>query len=309
MVNTILFVPTRICQAIPAAALIACSSLATGTVLGQGGFYFGVEVGPNSAGELESTVDGVNHPTRCDRLLYANPGDAPTDAACTDNQARSLLVNTFDGEIGFAAVFSLGYAWGNVRLEGEYAQRYRPGMTAPFQGAGGNAALSSKDSEWNELDLPSETISNLRFRQLFMNAFYDFAGESRWTPFVGIGAGVVQSRIGYGNRFVRKPELGNEDWQNAAEGTLSFLDATVEGFTLGYQAMAGFGYAIADQVSFTARVRWSRSHAVHEEDLRWTLIRSHEPVQADGRTPFETDVEFGPSSWIGLTLGLRVRHP
>ena len=35
----------------------------------QDGFYVGIEVGRANASTLTSVVTGVNHPTRCDRLL------------------------------------------------------------------------------------------------------------------------------------------------------------------------------------------------------------------------------------------------
>ena len=36
----------------------------------QDGFYVGLELGRAHASTLTSSVTGVNHPTRCDRLLY-----------------------------------------------------------------------------------------------------------------------------------------------------------------------------------------------------------------------------------------------
>ena len=56
---------------------------------GDSGFYVGVGGGFGSASTLGSSVYGVNHPTRCDTLLYADPGMAPSsDPACRDMTPR-----------------------------------------------------------------------------------------------------------------------------------------------------------------------------------------------------------------------------
>ena len=46
----------------------------------QDGFYVGLEVGRANASTLTSVVTGVNHPTRCDRLLYPASTSPPASA-------------------------------------------------------------------------------------------------------------------------------------------------------------------------------------------------------------------------------------
>ncbi len=267
--------------------------------------YIGTELGSARAGSLNSTLSGLNHPTRCDRLLYADPADAPTDAACTDNTVRALVENTFDGSAGFAGAANLGYAAGPVRIEAEFLQRRRPGGIM-LVGGTTDPALLTKGSEWAADDPPSERISDFTSRQLFVNVFYAFSGGSRLTLFAGGGAGVTQTSVTYSNRWVRKTQLGDEDWQNSAEGTVSLLHAPVVDAALGYQVVAGIDYGLASDVSLTAKLRWAGvGSAVNEEGARWTVIRSHAPVHADGKTPFTSDMSFDGVSYSALTVGLR----
>lgn len=299
----------RTLGAVGAAVLFGLGVSAPGPAAAQdrGGFYAALELGAARGAALDTDVAGVNHPTRCDRLLYAAPGDAPTDAACTDDSPATLLTNSFSAGSGFAAAAAGGYALGALRVEAEFLQRRRPASSALVRVAGGNAPLLSKDSEWSPFDRPSETVSDFVARQLFVNVYYDAANASRWTPFAGAGVGAARTAARYRNRFVRRTDLGDLEWQNAAEGTVSLLDAEVAGVAFGAQALAGVDYAVDDRVSLVAKFRWAWSDAVEAQDLRWTLIRSHEPVQADGATPFTSDVRLGPDSHFALTLGVRIR--
>lgn len=271
------------------------------------GFYGALELGAARGTALDAVVFGLSHPTRCDRLLYASPADAPTDTACTDDTPATLLTNTFSARNGFAGTLAAGYAMGAVRVEAEFLQRRRPASTAHVRVAGGHATLLSKDSEWTPLDRPTETVSDFVARQLFVNFYYDIKNASKWTPHAGAGFGAAQTAARYSNRFVRRRDLGDLEWQNAAEGTVSLLDAEINGIAFGAQAMAGLDYAVDGRISLGAKLRWGWSNVVEEKNLLWKLIRSHEPVHADGATPFASDVRLGADSYFLLTLGVRIR--
>ncbi len=294
---------------IVAAALFALGASALGATTAQSrdGFYAALELGASRDAALDAVVSGVSHPTRCDRLLYAAPADAPTDDACTNYTPSVLLTNSFAARNGFAGAVAVGYAMGNLRVEAEFLQRRRPLSSAPVRLAGGHATLLSKDSEWTPIDRPSETVSNFVARQLFANVYYDIANNSTWTPYAGAGLGATQILARYSNRFVRRRDLGDLEWQQAAEGTVSTLDAGINGIAFGAQAVAGLDYALDDRISLTAKLRWAWSGVVEEKNLLWTLIRSHEPVHADGATPFTSDVKLGADSHFALTLGVRIR--
>lgn len=97
------------------------------------GFYISTNFGLTSAFGADVTAFGANHPTRCDRLLYANPASAPNDADCTAPPTSSRQGEfAFDRNSGRAQALALGYATGSLRLEAEFLLRQQVGKAAPF---------------------------------------------------------------------------------------------------------------------------------------------------------------------------------
>ena len=116
------------------------------------GPYAAIAVGAGGE-QVHASVSGVNHPTRCDRLLYANPASAPSDAACTSNLTQDLFDDSLSLGVGFVGTASLGYAWEGLRLEVEFLGRSHDGKTAPGL-PGDNQALLTKQSEWSPQSPP-----------------------------------------------------------------------------------------------------------------------------------------------------------
>ena len=281
------------------------------------GFYVGFEAGLADAATLESVLTAVNHPTKCDALLYPDPGMAPsTDAACRDNTNKPLFDNSFDLSGKFAGGLSIGYDLGQLRLELEHLSRHQGGQVVPLRTASGNVALAGKGNEWSPVDPPTESVSDFSSREFFVNAYWDFENDSSWTPYLGIGAGWARTNLRYGARLVRKtlaegyqdvaPPLTLADRPAAAAGSVSLFDSEFREDVFGYQILAGLDHALGDRTSFTIKARWTR-FADLTGSAGWTLIRSHVPVQADGTTPFTSDLEFGGIGYVGVSAGLRYR--
>ena len=116
--------PMRKCAppALLTAAVLAGTSGLQGQVAG-GGAYLAVGVGFAQGAATESTLGGTNSPTRCDRLLYPNPADAPTDAGCAEGTLDGLYL--FDPERGLTGSFALGYSFGALSVEVEALQRHQ----------------------------------------------------------------------------------------------------------------------------------------------------------------------------------------
>ena len=300
----------------PAAAFGAALLALAVPAEGRDGFYLGAELGLADASALESSVTGVNHPTRCDRLLYGGspPAFTATDPVCTDNAPRSLTNNRFDLDAGFAGGLAAGYRRGAWRFELEYLHRQHSGEERPLRTPAANTALASKTAEWAET--PTERISEFRSNQLFANAYYDFAGASQWTPYLGAGLGFAQTRLRYRNRFLRKslPEytdiagtgLTAADRPPAAAGTLSYLDTKVEETLFGFQLLAGADYALTERASIGVKARWARFEEL-EEGAVWDEIRDHAPVRADGVTPFSSVQKFDDVEYWAVTVALKRR--
>ncbi len=273
------------------------------------GFYLGLEAGFSQSDSLDTRLSGVNHPTRCDRLLYSDPSSAPNDASCTHNDWQEMWGNSFDLEAGFVGGMQMGYRLGKLRVEGEYLHQTQGRDWRRIQlGSAGNAALGTKDSEWDTSLPPSEGISGFTNQQIFLNLYYDFRGGSVWTPYVGLGVGLGKIEGQYGNRLLRRNDLaqfGPEEWRAAAAGTMSSMDTSFGDRVFGFQLALGVDYAIGDTTLIGAKLRWARFKAFEEEDKLWDTVRSHAPVTSDGVTPFLADLDFGTfESWT-LSLVLK----
>ena len=263
----------------------------------QDGFYVGLEVGRANASTLTSVVTGVNHPTRCDRLLYpASTSPPASDEACRASTPTAILRNAFNPGGGVVSGLLFGYRADRVRVEVEYLTRSQGPATAAV-GATTDVALQGKDTEWSDDQPPREWIRDYTAHQIFANAYYDFPNESPWTPYVGGGLGVAITTLNYANQFIRKPDVEylridfEPDWPDAAKraaaGTLSALDTTVRQEAFGFQVLAGADYALTEHTSVGVTGRWAQFGHITDE-ATWDLIRSHAPVQADGVTPFDT---------------------
>ena len=266
------------------------------------GFYAGMELGFANAEDVGSILSGVNHPTQCDILVGGNPSGPD----CTNNTPAVLSANSFDLGTGFLGGISVGYALDRFRVEFEYLNRSHGGSASPWILPGGNAALQSKSSEVSTLDPPSERISDFSAHQFFVNAYYDFLNNSRWTPYVGAGLGWAGTSLDYQARFLRKTVAQGypADKPQAAAGTLSLLDTELTDTLFGFQFLGGLDYALTEKVSIGMKARWASFQDL-EGDTVWTLIRSHKPVRADGKTPFDSKLTFSDIQYWALTFGLK----
>lgn len=276
-----------------------------------GGPYVGFGIG-FGGGELSATTAGVNHPTRCDRLLYANPQSAPTGGDCADATSRQMFAGSFGLGRGFVGQASVGYGWGKFRAEAEFLSRSHPGESLPAIASVDNAALLSKQGEWSAHMPPRYTVAGFDVNQLFVNAFYTLSESQNAAPYVGLGVGYARVTADYSARYVRRtigegyvanPAAASE-WQRAAAGTVSALDVEVGEQTVGYQVFAGIDHALTKQATLFVMARWSQFGTLESNDV-WTSVRSHAPVQADGETLFRTDNTLDDISGYAVTVGLR----
>ena len=185
-------------------SLLGMADAASGQSL-RNGFYAGLELGRANASPLTSSVTGVNHPTRCDRLLYpASTSPPASDEACRASTPTVILRNAFDLGGGAVRGLRVGYRADRVRVEVEYLTRSQGPATAAV-GATTNVALQGKDTEWSDDQPPREWIRGYAAHQMFANLYYDFPNESPWTPYVGGGLGVAITTLNYATQFIRKP--------------------------------------------------------------------------------------------------------
>ena len=305
-------------RAVSASMLIACLLAVTAAYAqdDRRGGYLGLNLGLSGSSRLDSAVSAVTTPTRCDRLLYDDPALAPSDPACMDTTPRQLSSNGFSPGMGFTGGFSAGYAFGGPRIEFEYRARSQGGDVSPLIEAASNQAVASKSLEWSPVSPPTESISNYRAHQVFANFYYDFPNESRWTPYLGAGAGMARTSLRYTRRLIRKtldqgyqdvePPLTLADRPAAAAGTVSLLQPDLSGTLPGFQILGGVDYAVGERTSIGVNAHWARFGEL-SQNVTWSLIRSHQPVRADGTTPFSGTVTLSSFQFWGVTLGLKYR--
>ena len=281
------------------------------------GFYVAFEAGLADASTLEAAISGTDHATRCDVLLYADPALAPTgDSACSGPGSALQVTSPFDLGSGFTGGLSIGYDLGRLRVEVEYTAQHHDGGTNYFLSETGDPTFDNKMSEWSPADPPSVTVSDFDSSDLFVNAYWDFDNATSWTPFVGMGVGRTRASLRYSARLLRKtiaqgyqdidPPLTLADRPAAAAGSLSLFDSEFSDTLSGYQVLAGLEHALGDSASFTIKARWTRFDELSGSDL-WKVVRSHEPVQADGTTPFTSVLGVNGIGYVGVSVGLRYR--
>ena len=163
------------------------------------GPYVGLELGASASSNLRAPLTGISEPTRCDSLLRG--GAVVPD--CPAATKRELYRSDLDLGAGFGAGVVAGYDWGRARIEAEYSRQYSGSSTSPI-GAADDAVTVAKAREWSELSPPFARVSDVLTQQAFVNGYVDALNGSRWTPYVGVGGGLVRTSLGYGNRYLRK---------------------------------------------------------------------------------------------------------
>ena len=288
--------------------LVGATLLAAGDEAAAQRFYIGFEEGGPRARTAKSSQTFLNHPTRCDALLYPEGLTPANDAACDAREATTSLTNSFDIGTGFGYGSTVGLTYGALRVELDFRLRSHGRDTRPIKVADGNESLTGKQVEWALA--PVETLSDVRAEEVFLNLYYDFENRSRWTPYMGAGVGLAQIETHYAASFVLKPEqeyLAIEfvpDWpreaKRAAAGTVSLLDAEISGWVLGWQFIAGLDMLMGD-ASLGVKSRWGRFREL-TTTTEYDVIRSHAPVQADGVTPFRVDIGLGGLGYREIAL-------
>ena len=289
-----------------ASVIVAALGAAVGGAAQDRGAYFSVDFGGATARALGVAVSGVDHPTRCDALLYPDPAAAPRDEACTAVTPREFFRNLFDPGRGFTGGGALGYRFGRLRVEVSLAAAGSEGHEQPVAfDSGDDPALAAKTGEWDPDDPPSERLSPVRIRQGFANAILDLANPSPITPYVGVGVGYGEVRTRYRLRARRRADLGPAAWQRAAAGATSSLDTDLEARRVGVRAFAGLGLELGARTVLDVKAHWVRFSGFTAAGRLWERVRGHEPVRADGTTPFTSDIALGDLARFGVTVGMR----
>ena len=281
---------------------------AAASAQGRDGFYLRGDFGDSDALTMRARIEGIDQPTRCDRLLYPDPAAVPRDPACSGHASAVFATVEFDRgaeTMTSATALALGYARGRLRVEAELSNTMLGGTSAPMLDAGQLAA--ERVDEWSAVERPQARLSGFSINDLFLNVHLDFSNSSRFTPFLGAGGGISTVILAFEGLRVRRtladgfaptggvaPAVGTAvpAWQTRAAGTADYMSFPVAESTLGTNLIGGVAFEANERVSLALRGRYSRYRDVQKPG-RWDLVRSHESVLADGRTPATFDLVRG----------------
>ncbi len=264
------------------------------------GFYFSAELGANVASALQTAGTSDDRASVCDEFI--NPMFATvTQTAgyenynCTgaDRGLGAGWTNAFGRAEGLLAGAAVGYRlssrypdsiWGKFNIEIEYF--YRDTVyddTADVPGASG----ATGDKLAQEIVKATDRIGNVTAHNVFLNLLLEFDNSSRYTPYIGIGAGAGFTDMEYASLWVRNPDsraiatgagLPNVDEirRNLA-GSTSSAQTRLSDTVYGYQVVLGFDYAVSESVTLGIKGRWVRFDEFSDGGFHWDPLRSHVP--------------------------------
>ncbi len=160
----------------------------------------------------------------------------------TDIDITGDVIGDVESEGNATGSVGLGYDFGNNwRLEVDAAQL--------FTNLG---AVSQVPNSFAKL----ETTTG------FLNAIYDFEGFNRWEPYVGAGVGIVRGNATVTAHDFPSGPLGQAGVTNVSTPACSGVACSFkDGDTgLGWQLLAGLGYAISDNLTWDTHYRYMNSN-------------------------------------------------
>ena len=307
--------------------------VAPGLAQAGSGFYVSGEVGANFASGLDTTGTSNDRNSVCDE--YINPlydeveGSGKSDSQgnpysgynCTGPNRGATWNNEFDGGTGILAGAAAGYSFagqnpnsplGGFRVELEYFYR-QSNYDQTSSLLSGSAQVRSKLGE--EIVIGIERIGSITSHNLFGNLYYDFVNTSRFTPYIGVGAGFGFADLEYGTVWARNPDvrqiatgenLPNVDQirQNLA-GTTSVAQLTLSDVLFGFQVLFGVDYTLTEAVSLGLKGRWVK-YASFQDDVNVYMLRSHVPnLRKDGSEPVSGDFKTDDIEFFGVSVTLK----
>ena len=289
-----------------------------------GGLYLSQELGLHLAPGPGTEMRADNaHGSICDQHL--NPFTDLMPAFCDGGPDAPTTgwVNAFGRGTGVLAAAAVGYGFGRrgrLRVEAEYLFREAVyDETSPIEGPSGVAVAKLE----SEVVVAEDRIGSLTSHHLFGNIHYDFPGQGRFTPYLGVGGGVAFARMDYGSFWVRNSDPNAitsvaphfpvdrlDDlrvMQRNLASTASSLQTGLTDALVGYQVLAGLDLAMGDRATLGAKARWAR-FADFEDRPVLDRLRSHPPSnQLDGSRAVTAGMTARDIGLFALTLNLKYR--
>ncbi|MYF29532.1 MAG: hypothetical protein F4169_11885 [Gammaproteobacteria bacterium] len=240
---------------------------------------------------------------KCD--LLSNPAQVETDPAnCASAPPRAEWYSDVDGGL------VLGYALNRLRVAAAYSFRQTTygGPVPPV--IGDEIRLGKADQELKEAEAG---VDDMHAHGVFVNLAYELRNASRYTPYVGAGAGAgaALAKLDYYARWKRKDDPDRiatfEDPLMRARiaGTTSNSDLKLSDAVASYRVFAGVDCDMNDGVSVGIQLRWT-GHREFEDEAEYAQIRSHESSVGRG-FGVQYWAEAGGLAALGVALSFKWR--
>ena len=307
--------------------VIVAYAVVPGLVLAGSGFYVSSEIGANFASGIDTTGFSNDRATVCDEFINPDFRKVPPTVANCTGPGRGVgddWKNDFDGATGILTGAAVGYSfsetysdrpWGGLRVELEYFYREsKYDEASDIHGALGE----SRNILEQELVAATERIDGITSHNLFGNLFFDWNNASRFTPYLGVGAGVGFTDIGYGLLWARHsdPERvsAGEGRPNVTEirdnlaGKATVVQATLSDTLFGFQVLFGVDYALTEATSLGLKGRWVNFDSFRDDDIVPNLLRSHVPnLRRDGSEPVSGGIKTDDVEFFGVSVNVKYR--
>ena len=279
-------------------------------------FYWSAELGGNLAPKVLLRSGDTDRAARCDE--FVNPRYAEIDACVNADRGVGAVddwQSRFDRAGGVFAGLAAGLERGRARVELELFHRAANyDQSASILHPDGEAFTAIFGAE---LPAAEERIGDLGASNLFANACWRFPNATRFTPFVGVGAGVAKARMEYRALWRRSDDpntvrsaggLPNEeDVRRNLAGTVSRAEGTLRDTLRGYQLLFGVEYEWKPKLSLAVQGRWAHFGAF-EAGGEYDQLRSHvSNLRRDGSEPVIYRVRNNDTSFVAVSLRLSRR--
>lgn len=296
--------------------LIAVLPLAALPAQADVDFYWSAELGGNVAPKVLLRSGDTDRAARCDE--FVNPRYAEIEACVNPNRGVGAVddwQSRFDSAGGVFAGVAAGFRRGRARVELEFFHRAANyDQSSSILHPDGEAFTAIFGAE---LPAAEERLGGLRTSNLFANAYWRFPNAGRFTPFVGVGAGIAEARMEYRALWRRSADpdtvrsaagLPNEEVvrRNLA-GTVSQAEGTLRDTLRGYQLLFGVEHEWKPNLTLSVQARWARFSAF-ESSGEYDQLRSHvSNLRRDGSEPVIYRVRNDDTSFVAVSLRLARR--
>ncbi len=296
----------------------------------QDGWYMGMDLGVGAAPEMDvktggvddwvSSADAAHSAIRCDRTINPDGFQVEEGACGNAPSAWGPMDESFDGGRGILGGLALGYRMGNFRAEGEYFHRManHESTDVPYDSAT-NYDPGTDPGFQTVMDRVDDVLSH----NVFANAYYDFRSDSKFTPYLGIGAGFAVVSLEYRTfwRRTNDPEhvtvfdtegLTGDELAKAQAlnrkitGAITTDSAGLSDLLSGYQAVAGLDYQVSDPVTVGLKFRWV-SFGEFDDESAYDSLRDHASVAGHPPVPVTYYVKTDDIQFWGISLNMKYR--